>query len=31
MFGMWVNESNAMESYIPLRDQTHGENPQESL
>ena len=28
MIGMWVKEPNTMETYIPLRDQTHGENPQ---
>ena len=29
MIGVWVKEPNTMEAYIPLRDQTYGENPQQ--
>ena len=29
MIGVWVNKYNAMEAYIPLRDQKHGENLQQ--
>ena len=29
MFGMWMKKTNNMESYIPIRNKIHGENPQQ--